>query len=108
MLVFERRSFTAFKVDVDPSRTVADLKAEINNSKGYDIGTQKLIFSGRFSPFLLLPTCVTYIIFFRVGKNLADGEILGTIGFKEKDFLLLLMSKSKVSLEPRSELQERR
>ena len=62
-------------MDIDLSQTVGELKAEINKLKGYATDTQELIYSGKF---------------------LTDGQAFGTIGFNDKDFLVLLASKAKV------------
>ncbi|PPQ75607.1 hypothetical protein CVT26_002497, partial [Gymnopilus dilepis] len=65
-----------FKVSLEPSQTVAGLKAEINSSKGYDVGIQKLVFSG---------------------KELLDDQTFGMIGVKDQDFILLLLARQKAS-----------
>jgi hypothetical protein len=73
---------------------VADLKTKIDKLKGYTTDTQELIYSGKSFYFHLPSAC--YLRFLSSGKSLTDGQVLGTIGFSDKDFLVLLASKVKV------------
>ncbi|KAF9478646.1 UV excision repair protein Rad23 [Pholiota conissans] len=63
-----------FQVDVEPSETIADLKAKIYTSQGHPVAVQKIIYSG---------------------KILTDDKTVESCGFKEKDFLVLMVSKPK-------------
>jgi UV excision repair protein RAD23 len=63
-----------FQVDVDGSDTIADLKAKIHESQGHPVAVQKIIYSG---------------------KILTDDKSVESCGIKEKDFLVLMVSKPK-------------
>ncbi|KJA19979.1 hypothetical protein HYPSUDRAFT_43885 [Hypholoma sublateritium FD-334 SS-4] len=65
-----------FQVDVDGPDTIADLKAKIQQSQGHPVASQKIIYSG---------------------KILTDDKTVESCGFKEKDFLVLMVSKPKPS-----------
>ncbi|KAF8810547.1 hypothetical protein BYT27DRAFT_7209338 [Phlegmacium glaucopus] len=80
-----------FQVGIDPSQSMAELKAEINMLKGYATKNQKLIHSGKSFCSLLFSLLLTY----SPGKLLTDTQIIGTLGLQEADFLILLISKEK-------------
>ncbi|KDR75954.1 hypothetical protein GALMADRAFT_248770 [Galerina marginata CBS 339.88] len=61
-------------VEVDGSESVANLKAKIQESQGYPVALQKIIYSG---------------------KILTDDKSVESCGIKEKDFLVLMVSKPK-------------
>lgn len=61
-----------FKVDAEPTETVAQLKEKIEQANGSAVAQQKLIYSG---------------------KILADDKVLGDLNIKEKDFLVLMVAK---------------
>ncbi|KAJ2918512.1 hypothetical protein MD484_g1885, partial [Candolleomyces efflorescens] len=63
-----------YQVDVEPSESVAALKAKIEAAHGHLVSSQKIIYSG---------------------KILADDKVIETCGIKEKDFLVLMVSKPK-------------
>ncbi|PCH36178.1 UV excision repair protein Rad23 [Wolfiporia cocos MD-104 SS10] len=63
-----------FQIDAEGSDTVADLKNKIQQSQGHAVETQKLIYSG---------------------KILADAKTVESCEIKEKDFLVLMVSKPK-------------
>ncbi|KAF8348060.1 hypothetical protein F5887DRAFT_1071718 [Amanita rubescens] len=63
-----------FHVDIDVSKTIAYLKSEIQKSQGHPAELQKIIYSGKILP---------------------DGETIESCGIKEKDFLVLMVTKPK-------------
>jgi len=72
-----------FQIDAEGSDTIADLKAKIQESQGHAVDGQKLIYSG---------------------KILSDAKTVESCEIKEKDFLVLMVSKPKapsVSVTPK-------
>ncbi|KAG8863378.1 hypothetical protein FRB96_008870 [Tulasnella sp. 330] len=65
-----------FKVDAEPSDTVLQLKEKIQELSGSAVANQKLIYSG---------------------KILANEKTIGDCSIKEKDFLVLMVSKPKAT-----------
>ncbi|THH00747.1 hypothetical protein EW026_g1837 [Hermanssonia centrifuga] len=65
-----------FQIDAEGSETVGDLKSKIQQTQGHALETQKLIFSG---------------------KVLADSKTIESCDIKEKDFLVLMVSKPKAT-----------
>ncbi|KAG0707363.1 hypothetical protein DFH29DRAFT_897045 [Suillus ampliporus] len=63
-----------FQLEAEGSETIADLKQKISNTQGHSVESQKLIFSG---------------------KILSDDKTVASFEIKEKDFLVLMVSKSK-------------
>ncbi|KAG9041952.1 hypothetical protein FS837_011544 [Tulasnella sp. UAMH 9824] len=63
-----------FKVDAEPSDTVAQLKEKIEAINGAPVANQKLVYAG---------------------KILSDEKTVGECNIKEKDFLVLMVSKPK-------------
>ncbi|KAF8973333.1 hypothetical protein BDZ97DRAFT_1780860 [Flammula alnicola] len=63
-----------FQVDVDGTDSIAHLKAKIQESQGHPVAVQKIIYSG---------------------KILTDDKTVDSCGIKEKDFLVLMVSKPK-------------
>ncbi|KAG2119621.1 uncharacterized protein F5147DRAFT_664903 [Suillus discolor] len=63
-----------FQLEAEGSETIADLKQKISNTQGHSVESQKLIFSG---------------------KILTDDKTVASCEIKEKDFLVLMVSKSK-------------
>ncbi|KAL0575595.1 UV excision repair protein rad23 [Marasmius crinis-equi] len=63
-----------FQIDAEPSDTVAVLKSKIESSQSHPVASQKIIYSG---------------------KILADDKTVESCGIKEKDFLVLMVSKPK-------------
>ncbi|KAI0358688.1 UV excision repair protein Rad23 [Trametes cingulata] len=63
-----------FQIDAEPSDTVADLKKKIQENQGHAVESQKLIYSGKVLP---------------------DSKTVESCEIKEKDFLVLMVSKPK-------------
>ncbi|KAH8828288.1 hypothetical protein DL96DRAFT_1602577 [Flagelloscypha sp. PMI_526] len=63
-----------FTLDIEPEQTVADLKVKINDAHGHAVASQKIIYSGKILP---------------------DDKTIDSCGIKEKDFLVLMVSKPK-------------
>lgn len=63
-----------FSVDVEGSDTVAVLKGKIEEDHGHPVSSQKIIYAG---------------------KILTDDKTIDSCGIKEKDFLVLMVSKPK-------------
>ncbi|KAF4620336.1 hypothetical protein D9613_000637 [Agrocybe pediades] len=68
-----------FHVDVDPADSIASLKSKIEQSQGHSVASQKIIYSG---------------------KILTDDKTVDSCGIKEKDFLVLMVSKPKPTPAP--------
>jgi hypothetical protein len=68
-----------FQIDVEGSDTVGDLKSKIQDTQGHVVSSQKIIYSG---------------------KILADDKTIESLSIKEKDFLVLMVSKPKVAPPP--------
>ena len=75
---------------MESGETVAVLKAKIQESQGHPIAVQKIIYSGNLHGFsfilILVFTCI-------LGKILTDDKTIDSCGIKEKDFLVLMVSK---------------
>ncbi|KAJ8587238.1 UV excision repair protein Rad23 [Rhizopogon salebrosus TDB-379] len=65
-----------FQLDAEGSETIADLKQKISNTQGHSVESQKLIFSG---------------------KVLSDDKTVASCEIKEKDFLVLMVSRPKAA-----------
>uniref|UniRef100_A0A0W0FVP2 UV excision repair protein RAD23 n=1 Tax=Moniliophthora roreri TaxID=221103 RepID=A0A0W0FVP2_MONRR len=65
---------TQQKIDAEPSDTVGTIKSKIEAAHGHPVASQKIIYSG---------------------KILADDKTIESCGIKEKDFLVLMVSKPK-------------
>jgi len=63
-----------FQIEVESGETVAALKAKIHELQGHPVAIQKIIYSG---------------------KILTDDKTVDSCGIKEKDFLVLMVSKPK-------------
>ncbi|TIB64886.1 hypothetical protein E3P77_02914 [Wallemia ichthyophaga] len=63
-----------FKIEIDLGATIATLKQLIHDNQGFAVDTQKLIFSG---------------------KILADDRSIESLDIKDKDFLVVMVSKPK-------------
>ncbi|KAJ7703274.1 hypothetical protein B0H17DRAFT_1194472 [Mycena rosella] len=68
-----------FQIDAEPADTVAILKEKIKDAQGHPTAIQKIIYSG---------------------KVLADDKTIESCGIKEKDFLVLMVSKPKPTPSP--------
>ncbi|KAJ7925225.1 hypothetical protein B0H13DRAFT_1975553 [Mycena leptocephala] len=65
-----------FQIDAEPEDTVAVLKSKIHDAQGHDPAIQKIIYSGKVLP---------------------DDKTVESCGIKEKDFLVLMVSKVRIS-----------
>ncbi|KAL0956275.1 hypothetical protein HGRIS_002433 [Hohenbuehelia grisea] len=68
-----------FQVDVEATDTVAALKQKIFDTQGHSVAVQKIIYSGKILP---------------------DDKTVESCGIKEKDFLVLMVSKPKPTPTP--------
>ncbi|KAJ7096398.1 hypothetical protein C8R44DRAFT_717892 [Mycena epipterygia] len=68
-----------FQIDAEPTDTVAVLKEKIQSAHGHPTGVQKIIYSGKVLP---------------------DDKTVESCGIKEKDFLVLMVSKPKPTPTP--------
>ncbi|KAJ7218137.1 hypothetical protein GGX14DRAFT_599920 [Mycena pura] len=68
-----------FQIDAEPADTVAVLKTKIEDAQGHPIAIQKIIYSGKVLP---------------------DDKTVESCGIKEKDFLVLMVSKPKPTPSP--------
>ncbi|KAK0212934.1 hypothetical protein DFS33DRAFT_1285557 [Desarmillaria ectypa] len=68
-----------FQIDVEDEETIGALKNKIQEAQGHPVTSQKIIYSG---------------------KILADDKTVGSCGIKEKDFLVLMVSKPKPTPTP--------
>ncbi|KAG9096631.1 hypothetical protein FS749_008077 [Ceratobasidium sp. UAMH 11750] len=75
-LTFKTLQQKQFQIDAEPGDTVADLKRKVEESQGHAIASQKLIYSG---------------------KILADDKTVESLNIKEKDFLVVMVSKPKAT-----------
>ncbi|EIM82826.1 UV excision repair protein Rad23 [Stereum hirsutum FP-91666 SS1] len=65
-----------FQLDAEGSETVGDLKKKINDLQGHPVENQKIIYSGKVLP---------------------DDKTVESCNIKEKDFLVLMVSKPKAT-----------
>ncbi|KAF9518654.1 hypothetical protein BS47DRAFT_1416228 [Hydnum rufescens UP504] len=75
-LTFKTVQQQTFILEADPSDTVATLKEKISASQGHAVAAQKIIYSGKILP---------------------DNKTVESCAIKEKDFLVLMVSKPKVA-----------
>lgn len=68
-----------FQIDAELTDTVADLKAKIQETQGHSAETMKIIYSG---------------------KILQDSKTVESLNIKEKDFLVVMVSKPKPTPTP--------
>ncbi|TRM69633.1 hypothetical protein BD626DRAFT_474829 [Schizophyllum amplum] len=68
-----------FQIDVDGPDTVGVLKQKISDAHGHPVASQKVIYSGKILP---------------------DDKTIESCGIKEKDFLVLMVSKPKPTPTP--------
>ncbi|KAI9137775.1 hypothetical protein BKA69DRAFT_1127879 [Paraphysoderma sedebokerense] len=64
----------SFQIEADPADKISDIKKKIEESQGFQVAQQKLIFSG---------------------KILSDDATLGAHNFKESDFMVVMVQKPK-------------
>jgi UV excision repair protein RAD23 len=92
----ERRSHTHRygQLDAEDSDTVADLKKKIHETQGHPAESQRLIFSGE-DLFIAQCGCAATHggAFTTTGKVLADDKTVESCAIKEKDFLVLTVTK---------------
>ncbi|QRV94072.1 UV excision repair protein rhp23 [Ceratobasidium sp. AG-Ba] len=75
-LTFKTLQQKQFQIDAEPSDTVLQLKEKVKESQGHPVETQKLIYSG---------------------KILSDDKTVESLNIKEKDFLVVMVSKPKAT-----------
>jgi len=83
-----------FKLDAEGSETVGDLKQKISNTHGHPVESQKLIFSGKIHSHVSPSQSSSGAI----GKVLSDDKTVASCEIKEKDFLVLMVSKVSIDL----------
>ncbi|TFL02492.1 hypothetical protein BDV98DRAFT_528178 [Pterulicium gracile] len=71
-----------FTIEAEPTDTVGTLKNKIQETQGHAIASQRIIYAG---------------------KVLADDKLIEECKFKEKDFLVLMVSKPKPTPAPKVE-----
>ncbi|KAF2660860.1 UV excision repair protein Rad23 [Lophiostoma macrostomum CBS 122681] len=75
-ITFKDLKQNKFVIDAEPSETIGQLKAKIQEDKGWDVAQQKLIYSG---------------------KILQDGNTVESYNIEEKGFIVCMVSKPKPS-----------
>jgi hypothetical protein len=80
----------SFQVEADPDDTISNLKEKINADQGHPVESQKIIYSGNIM-FITQTTLVLSSI--TKGKVLSDDKTIQSCEIKEKDFLVLMVSK---------------
>ncbi|KAG9125116.1 hypothetical protein FRC07_008912 [Ceratobasidium sp. 392] len=75
-LTFKTLQQKQFQIDAESTDTVLELKEKVKESQGHAVETQKLIYSG---------------------KILADDKTVESLNIKEKDFLVVMVSKPKAA-----------
>lgn len=78
-LTFKTVQQQTFTLEAEPSDTVGDLKQKISKLHGHSVTSQKIIYSGKILP---------------------DSKTVESCNFKEKDFLVLMVSKPKPAPAP--------
>jgi hypothetical protein len=80
----------SFQVEADPADTISILKEKINADQGHPVESQKIIYSGNIT-FITQ----TALVLSRIteGKVLSDDKTIQSCEIKEKDFLVLMVSK---------------
>ncbi|KDE06139.1 hypothetical protein MVLG_03554 [Microbotryum lychnidis-dioicae p1A1 Lamole] len=78
-ITFKTLQQKQFKIEAQPTDTVLDLKIKIQAEQGFEVASQKIIFSG---------------------KILADDKTVADANFKEKDFCVVMVSKPKAAPAP--------
>ncbi|PWN88638.1 UV excision repair protein Rad23 [Acaromyces ingoldii] len=73
-LTFKSLQGSNFSLDAEPTDTIGSVKSKIESVHGHAASAQKIIFSG---------------------KILTDNDTVASCGVKEKDFLVLMVSKPK-------------
>ncbi|KAJ1304433.1 hypothetical protein OPQ81_005580 [Rhizoctonia solani] len=73
-ITFKTLQQKQFQIDAEPTDTVLQLKEKVKDAQGHPAEHQKLIYSG---------------------KILSDDKTVESLGIKEKDFLVLMVSKPK-------------
>ncbi|CAE6407306.1 unnamed protein product [Rhizoctonia solani] len=78
-ITFKTLQQKQFQIDAEPTDTVLQLKQRIKDVQGHPTEQQKLIYSG---------------------KILSDDKTVDSLGIKEKDFLVVMVSKAKPKAAP--------
>lgn len=71
-----------FNIEVEPQEKIADVKQKINQEKGFEVASQKLILRG---------------------KNAEDTASLEELGVKEGDFMVIMVSKKPAGAQPQAQ-----
>jgi hypothetical protein len=80
----------SFQVEADPADTISNLKEKINADQGHPVESQKIIYSGNITFITQTALVLSRII---KGKVLSDDKTIESCEIKEKDFLVLMVSK---------------
>lgn len=93
-----------FNVEADVNESIADVKNKIKESQGFAMEAQKIIYAGRsmsrsFNQAFIVHE-FTALIFDGelVGKVLGDATTVGQHNIKEKDFLVVMVTKASTPL----------
>lgn len=93
-LTFKTVSQQTFHLDAEPTDTVADLKQKISTTQGHPIASQKIIYSGEeeyiHTSYMLQTARIDSIY---AGKILSDDKTVESCNIKERDFLVVMVSK---------------
>ncbi|TPX46357.1 hypothetical protein SeLEV6574_g03267 [Synchytrium endobioticum] len=76
LVTFKTVTNQVFSLNLDPSETIANVKAKIEAQEKHPVALQKVIFAG---------------------KVLTDDKTVGELGVKEKDLMVLMVSKPKAA-----------
>jgi UV excision repair protein RAD23 len=80
----------SFQVEADPADTISILKEKINADQGHPVESQKIIYSGNIT---FITQTALVLIRITKGKVLSDDKTIQSCEIKEKDFLVLMVSK---------------
>ncbi len=81
---------SSFQIEADPDDTISKLKEKINVDQGHPVESQKIIYSGNF---MLITQTTLVLSRITEGKVLSDDKTIQSCEIKEKDFLVLMVSK---------------
>jgi Ubiquitin family len=84
--------FFLLKVDIDPSKTISDLKLRISTEEGYPVETQNIVLSGTIPSPATLNSCCSHKQTFRhQGRSLQDDKTIDTYNIQPKKYLVLIV-----------------